>query len=153
MTTSRNKKDIKKRETNKTRKNKTGEKMFIKSFINKMFTLQITLKMVHWTTRSYSIHKATDKSMEKIMPLIDSFVETFLGKYKYGKIKQDLIKSVQVKKINTSSDLHKFINDNVKYLTSLNSYNMNETNDDLMGIRDSILSELNVLRYLLHLEK
>lgn len=153
MTTSRNNKGSKKRETNKTRKNKTSENTFIKSFINNMFTLQITLKMVHWTTRSYSIHKATDESMEKIMPLIDNFVETFLGKYKYGKIKQNLIKSVQVKRINTSSDLHKFINDNVKYLTALNSYNMNETNDDLMGIRDSILSELNVLRYLLHLEK
>lgn len=139
----------------KTRKSggKSKGNSFIKTFITHMFELQLTLKMVHWTTRSYSVHKATDDSMEKLMPLIDNFVETFLGKYKYGKIKQDLIKSVKIKKINTTKELQTFINNNIKYLNTLKNNNSHDENDDLMGIKDDLLSELNILRYLLHLEK
>lgn len=140
--------------TNKTRKQKTNKngKNMINQFIEKTFTLQMTLKMVHWSTKSYSIHKATDESMLRIMPLIDSFVESFLGKQHYS-LKQDALKNVSIKKVTTKKDLDKFVNDNVSYLISLNKYISKEPHSDLVSIRDGIISELNVLKYLLHLEK
>jgi DNA-binding ferritin-like protein len=138
---------------NKTHKrnNKSSNHM-ITQFIKKTFTLQMTLKMVHWSTKSYSIHKATDESMMKVMPLIDSFVESFLGKKHYP-LKQDALKSVPIHKIKTKQQLNHFIDSNVNYLISLNKYISKEQHSDLVSIRDGIVSELNVLKYLLHLEK
>jgi DNA-binding ferritin-like protein len=138
---------------NKTHKRngKTTNNMIIQ-FIKKTFGLQMALKMVHWSTRSYSVHKATDESMEKVMPLIDSFVESFLGKKHYS-LKQYALKSVPVHKIKTKDQLNRFIDNNVNYLISLNKYISKEEHSDLVSIRDGIVSELNILKYLLHLEK
>jgi DNA-binding ferritin-like protein len=139
----------------KTRKNKVIKEnvKFIEKFINNMFSLQISLKMLHWTTGKYAIHKATDDSMEKIIPLIDNFVETFLGKYNHGKLKQNSLKSIHIEKITNKRELNNYMDKTVSYLHSLNSFNRENNQDDLMGVRDSILSELNILRYLLHLER
>lgn len=142
----------------KTQKRRNGsatsrksESEIIKTFIHKMFSLQLTLKMVHWSTKSFAVHKATDGGIEKVLPLIDSFVETFLGKHKH-ELKQDVIKSVKVEKITTKNALQKYIKETVDYLYSLNKH-MKESDDDLASIRDELASELNVLKYLLDLEK
>lgn len=141
------------RSTRKHRSKNTSSKTpFIREFIQKMFTLQLTLKMVHWATKSYAVHKATDASMTAIMPLIDSFVESFLGKHQYT-LKQDEIKNISIKKLSNTNELKKFIKENSAYLVSLNKYIHAKEHSDLVSIRDSILAELNVLGYLLTLEK
>ena len=138
----------------KTHKRHNKNKLsYLKTFIKKMFTLQLTLKMVHWTTKSHAVHKTTDDALDKVMPLIDSFVETFLGKYKFGVIKQNIIKNIDIESVKTKKELNLFIDRYVKYLTSLETLNNNNNNQDLLGIRDNLLSELNILRYLVHLEK
>tara|TARA_Y100000780_G_C13691869_1_gene419880 strand:+ start:3738 stop:4199 length:462 start_codon:yes stop_codon:yes gene_type:complete len=137
---------------NKTmRKNKKINQL--KTFIKKMFTLQLTLKMVHWTTKSHSVHKTTDDAMEKLDGLIDSFVETYLGKHTFGLMKQNTVKNISIKNVSSKKDLNKLIGEYVEYLTKFNNIENEDKNPDLLGIRDSILSELNILRYLLHLEK
>ena len=130
---------------------KKTEAEFIKTFIHKMFSLQLTLKMVHWSTKSYAVHKATDGGIEKVLPLIDSFVETFLGKHEH-ELKQDAIKSVKIEKMTTKNALQKYIKETTDYLYSLNAH-MKSVDGDLASIRDELASELNVLKYLLDLEK
>lgn len=138
--------------TNKTHKRRNKSSNMITHFIQKTFTLQMTLKMVHWSTKNYAVHKATDESMQKVLPLIDSFVESFLGKKNYP-LKQHALKSVPIHKIKSKQQLNHFIDSNVHYLISLNKYISKEEHSDLVSIRDGIVSELNVLKYLLHLEK
>lgn len=140
------------RSSRKTRDAGNGNNSMIQNFIEKMFTLQLSLKMVHWATKNYAVHKATDKSMIAVMPLIDSFVETFLGKSSYS-LSQYAVKHVPVKKITTSDELQAFISSNVAYLISLNTYIAKDEHSDLVGIRDDIVSELNILRYLIKLKK
>ena len=138
--------------TRKRKSSSSSKHNMIRSFIQHSFSLQLTLKMVHWTTKSYAVHKATDKSMAALMPLIDSFVESFLGKHNY-ELKQNEIKNIAVKQLRTASEFKKYIKENVEYLVSLNEYIRAEEHSDLVSIRDSIVSELNVLNYLLDLEE
>jgi hypothetical protein len=39
------------------------------------------IELYHWQTTSYSRHKATDKLKSKLIELIDSFVEVYIGTY------------------------------------------------------------------------
>lgn len=135
----------------KRRRNSSKEHM-INKFIKNMMSLQMTLKMVHWTTKNYAVHKATDKGIQKILPLIDTFVETFLGKNHFP-LKQNAINSIQIKKINNQSDLDNFIKNNVHYLINLNTFISKEEHSDLVSVRDDIVGELNVLKYLLNFTK
>jgi DNA-binding ferritin-like protein len=151
MAKTRSRKQTNQRSTRKHRSTKSKTPM-IREFIQTMFSLQLTLKMVHWATKSYAVHKATDKIMNTISPLIDSFVESFLGKHNYT-LKQDEVKDISIKKLSNSAELKKFIKKNNDYLVSLNKYIHAKEHSDLVSIRDSIMSELNVLNYLLDLEK
>jgi hypothetical protein len=45
------------------------------------FELQMHVKLYHWTTVSYSNHKATNKLFENISDLIDSFIEKYMGAF------------------------------------------------------------------------
>lgn len=145
----RNNKTIKQKSKSKS---KTAHNDMIRKFIEKSFSLKLTLKMVHWTTKVYAIHKITDKGMQKLNPLVDSFVEAFLGKKDYT-LKQNTIKNVHIETVRNKEDLVKFINNNISYLISLNKYISNAKHSDLVSIRDDIIGELNVMKYLLNLEK
>lgn len=52
----------------------------IKNVISSFFRLQLTVKMLHWNTKNYNLHKITDKLHQDLMPINDRFVETYLGK-------------------------------------------------------------------------
>jgi hypothetical protein len=54
-----------------------GSESFIKVFL----TIANTIKLYHWQTRSFSRHKATDELHSKLLDLIDTFVEVYIGKY------------------------------------------------------------------------
>lgn len=131
-------------------RNKTQKRSkmnFITCFIKNMFSLQLTLKMIHWSTKSYSLHKATDVNIQKLLPLIDEFVEAFLGKNNH-KLKQNSITNIKITSINNKKKLNEFINTNIKYLASLDKVVTLPHNSDLASIRDDIIKELNVLMYL-----
>ena len=43
------------------------------------FEITNTIKLYHWKTNSYSVHKATDELHERLSGHIDKFVEVLLG--------------------------------------------------------------------------
>ena len=45
-----------------------------------------TIKLFHWKTTSYALHKATDDLHGKLSGLVDSFVEVMLGKTDGGRL-------------------------------------------------------------------
>jgi DNA-binding ferritin-like protein len=52
----------------------------IKNVITSFFRLQLSVKMLHWNTKNYNLHKITDKLHQNLIPINDRFVETYLGK-------------------------------------------------------------------------
>lgn len=52
----------------------------IKNVISSFFRLQLSVKMLHWNTKNYNLHKITDKLYQDLLPINDRFVETYLGK-------------------------------------------------------------------------
>ena len=54
--------------------------MIQKNLIN-LIELRDKAHLFHWNTTSYSKHKATGKFYDGLTDLIDTFVETYQGKY------------------------------------------------------------------------
>jgi hypothetical protein len=123
---------------------KDGSKM-IKEFL----TLQNQLKIWHWQTESYAMHKSTEMAYDELSDLIDTFIEVFSGKY--GKIKSNEGFSLTLE--NLSDNPIEFIDNNISYLLSeLPSKLDKEKDTDLLNIKDEILACLNKLKYLLSLK-
>jgi len=49
--------------------------------INKMLEARDCLHLVHWNTTSYAEHKALGEFYDGWLDLVDSFVETYSGRY------------------------------------------------------------------------
>lgn len=56
----------------------------IKSVISSFFRLQLTVKMLHWNTKNYNLHKITDKLHQDLLGINDRIVETYLGRNQEG---------------------------------------------------------------------
>ena len=76
----------------------------LENIILSFFRLQLTVKMVHWTTTNYNIHKITDALHTNLQPIVDRFVETYQGKYgqlpnveKEVLLKFNLVKDTELK--------------------------------------------------------
>jgi hypothetical protein len=112
----------------------------------------LMIKLFHWKTTSYAIHKATDEVYSKLNTNIDSFIEVLLGKT--GK-RTDLMNHKNIQLIDLNSvDSFKFkIYEFKKYLINLNFNKamLQMSNTDLYNIRDTILGDMNQLLYLLSL--
>ncbi len=92
--------------------------VILKEFIKKMFSFQTTLKMMHWSTKKYYIHKIIDQQMTTILPLIDAFVENYLGEKNMSLI-QHAVKTVTIHKISSKRDLIEYLEKTNKYLSTL----------------------------------
>lgn len=108
------------------------------------FELQLNVKLYHWNTTQYSNHKATDKLLEKLSDLIDSFVEKFIGAFTRPVLKsgsnipiQNMSKSKYIKLLKQAQD---YLRGDLEKVISKNS--------ELLNIRDEMLGELDEALYL-----
>ncbi len=113
------------------------------------FFLQLRnqIKLYHWQTRIYARHIATDKILEELDGMIDSFVEVYLGKYGRTKLTGK----------NASFTLHnlteagavRLLQSSVKYLQGTLTKSLHQERDtDLLNLRDEIIGQLHQLLYL-----
>jgi hypothetical protein len=113
-----------------------------------MLQMQKQYQIFHWQTMSFSQHTSFGKIYEILDESIDTFIETYMGKY--GRV---IAASKFNLEMSNYSDLN-FINATdlyIKFLIGLNDM-LDETQDtDLLNIRDDILGNLNRLKYLLTL--
>ncbi len=112
--------------------------------------LQNQLRVLHWQTDSYAQHKAFGKAYESLDELIDSLVEVHQGKY--GKIMYSTPLSVDLVNIDEIS-IDEVLTEVTDYLSAEFGGMVDAAKDtDCLNIRDSILQELNQLKYLLTLK-
>jgi DNA-binding ferritin-like protein len=114
------------------------------------FEMLLMVKLFHWKTYSYAIHKATDELYKKLNERMDQFIEVLLGK---TGIRINLLNNKKISLIDLTSpeQLKAKVDGFKKYLVSLsNNRAINSMNDtDLLSIRDEILGDLNQFLYLL----
>jgi len=113
-----------------------------------MLQMQKQYQIFHWQTTSFSQHKSFGNIYESLDENIDTFIETYMGKY--GRV-------ISASKFNIEMSNYSELN----FLNATNSYieflinltNMLDTarDTDLLNTRDEILGSLNRLKYLLTL--
>ena len=124
--------------------------MKLSSNVQFLVEKQTQFRILHWQTKGYARHKAFGEIYANLDDLIDTFVETAMGKQgRFVLMDSDkTISLVNLKEL-----------DIVSFLQEIKTYLIDITNDvdaskdtDLLNIRDEMLGEINKLAYLLTLE-
>jgi hypothetical protein len=123
--------------------------MNLSSNVNFFIGLQAQLKINHWQTKGLGRHLAFGDTYNSLQDLVDTYVEEAMGKY--GRfILDDETKTIQL--VNLSEiDLKSFINTIREALTQFTE-ELEQTDTNLLNIRDEMLGLINKLSYLLTLE-
>lgn len=109
------------------------------------------VKLYHWNTKVYSIHKATDDLREKLENSIDRFIEILLGKcHKRLRSIQQRIHLLDMK--TTDSLKHKLFEYRGFLVDMDNTFNEHR-DGDLLSVRDEILGHINQFLYFLTFDK
>ena len=101
------------------------------------------IKLHHWRTHDYSVHKATDNLHEALSEQVDSFVEKLLG----SKRTRANLTSLRMNAYNTLPALKRRVEYYKRYLRGLPA----SLGTDLLNIRDELLGSLNQFSYMLSL--
>ena len=110
-------------------------------------TLQSQLRILHWQTSSYAEHKALGKAYAGLDGLIDSFVESYMGKH--GK-KFDGI-TLTIFNYSDASPTSVMDHASSHLIKELPTY-IDKTDTELLNIRDEMLSVIDRTKYLLTLD-
>lgn len=114
--------------------------------------MQQQIRILHWETSSYAEHKALGKAYENLDGLIDSFIETFIGKY--GKPEANITYSITLGSYREGLP-ETLLREYVEALTTSIPETLElspERDTDLLNIRDEMLQTLNQTIYLLGLK-
>ena len=116
--------------------------------VNHFLELLIIVKVFHWRTKSYAIHKATDELYDKLNEYIDKFVEVMLGKEGSRLNMKD--KKILMTDPTTKAQFKKIIYSyRILLEDKMNQYIIEKGNTDLYNIRDEILGNINQFLYLI----
>jgi hypothetical protein len=118
------------------------------SAIKTLLNYNIQIKIIHWSTDSYSEHKATGKLYDSLNDLIDKFTETYIGNYGKKLINEidtlSFNNPTKIKSIQLMDSFEKFL------INELPNY-IKEDHTSLLNIRDEMLAEVQKTKYLLSL--
>jgi DNA-binding ferritin-like protein len=123
--------------------------MNLSTNINFLLSLQVQMKINHWQTKGLARHEAFGNFYDTLGDLIDTFVESAMGKYGRFTLDEET-KIIQVHNL-SDIDMKGLIN-TVRDSFIQMSEQLDPSDTDLLNIRDEMLGELNKLSYLLTLE-
>jgi hypothetical protein len=119
-----------------------------------VFQVLHTIKLAHWNTKVYSLHKATDELFASLNERFDQLVEVLLGKA--GVERSALLANemtIELKVLPDASSLKRFIGETIEVMLNWSKDDSFNTlvNTDVLAIRDEIVAKLNQTLYLLSL--
>jgi hypothetical protein len=117
--------------------------------IKMLVEIQQQLRFLHWQTKSYAKHQAYGGIYSELDGLIDSFVETCMGKH--GRPSFSGGYTLEGQDIDELS-IQEFVDSSVSFLIGLTEKYDGKADTDLLNIRDEMLGEFNKLKYLLTLK-
>lgn len=111
--------------------------------------LQNQVKYFHWQTKSYAQHQALAKVFDSITELIDTFVETLMGKYGRPSTKGQKFEMFDLEDVN----IEEWTSGVCDLLISFSDVLDDVQDTDLLNLRDEMLQNFNQLKYLLTLKE
>jgi DNA-binding ferritin-like protein len=124
--------------------------MKLSSNVKFLIEKQVQFRILHWQTKGYARHKAFGRIYSALDDLIDTYVETAMGKQgRFMLMEEDkTISLTNLKEL----DIVSFLQEIKTYLIDLTNELDTSKDTDLLNIRDEMLGEVNKLAYLLTLE-
>ncbi len=120
--------------------------MKIQNLLITFIEFHSTLKLIHFQTSSYGIHKATDKLYKSFGKKYDKFLEVYQGKE--GKIPH-LNQTLKIKSIPDKS-ITSYCKNVIKNLQTATSQTCKvKTNSDLCDILNQMIADIHQFIYLL----
>jgi hypothetical protein len=117
--------------------------------VRDLLQMQNQIRIFHWQTKKYSAHKALGKAYSGLDDLIDTFVETALGRKEASFTNGNIdIKLFDINELCPCTALETY----KTYLTEITQKLSPDIDTDLLNIRDEMLGLLNQTCYLLKLE-
>ena len=122
------------------------------NIITNLLTIQNQFRVYHWQTQkkqgSFAQHDAFGKAYEALDPLIDDFIEVYQGKKGALMGKNGFTVNLE----NLSDDYLVFIDEAVDYFTQYLPQSLEQNTDtDLLNIKDEMLAILNQTKYRLNM--
>ncbi len=111
--------------------------------IQNLLTVLNQLKYYHWGTNSFAKHKALGDAYDALNSMIDEFVEILLGKN--GKILNPV--SINIRTEN-ELDMDSALNEITNYFSYELTKNLDESDTDLLNLKDEMLAVINKTKYL-----
>lgn len=123
-----------------------------KNFYTEYFLgLLAQIKLFHWTTNKYSIHKALDELHKNLSEDIDKFIEVYIGKHD--------LNSNQITNISIKTNATTMNNDGIKNYLKYHNQKLkklrnffNKHSTELQNIIDNMVANINQSLYLINLE-
>jgi hypothetical protein len=123
---------------------KSGSRTYsINCIVGTLTDMLHVVKLHHWRTHDYSVHKATDNLHEALSEQVDSFVEKLLG----SKHTRSNLTDLRMRSYNTLPALKQRVEYYKRYLRGMPA----SLGTDLLNIRDELLGSLNQFSYMLSL--
>ena len=120
----------------------------MKNILLLLLKTQDQTRILHWQTKSYAQHMAFGNFYDALTPLIDLLVECYQGKYE--RIYLDDENTIELKDV--SDNPERIFSELGDALANDFPDIIEDTDTDLLNIRDEILAESNKLEYLLTLK-
>ena len=119
--------------------------MGCETLIQVFFSMQHTIKLYHWQTASFARHKATCELLASMDSLIDSFIETYMGRYSRPSFGGGF--DLKVKEM-SDEEAEDILEKYIQFLKVEVPKNLKAGDTDLLNIRDEMLGILNKTQYL-----
>lgn len=114
-------------------------------------TLRDQLKIYHWQTMTYSRHIATNDLIAKLDTNIDQFIEVYIGKYGRPKF-TGKTSSIHFRNFH-DTEAPKLLTEAIAWMNEELPGKLKKTDTDLLNIRDTIVADLNQVKYLFTFKK
>jgi len=130
---------------NRTRSNMKRSGYSVNQIVATMTEMLHAVKLHHWRTHSYSVHKATDNLHEALSEQVDSFVEKLLG----SQNTRATLTHMPLHSYNSLPEMKRRVEHYKRYLQGMPA----SMGTDLLNIRDELLGSLNQFSYMLSLNQ
>jgi hypothetical protein len=116
-----------------------------------LMTLRDQIKVYHWQTITYARHIATNDLVTKLDTNIDQFLEVYIGKYGRPKFtsKNSIIRLRNFHDV----EAPKLLSEAIDWMNTELPSKLKKSDTDLLNIRDTIVADLNQVKYLFTFKK
>jgi hypothetical protein len=119
--------------------------MGCEAIVQVFFNMILNIRLYHWSTTSYARHTGSGALYDSLSELADTFVETYMGRYKRPEFKSNF--NVQVKQFN-DENIVEALREYVQFLKYEVPNYLKDSDTDLTNIRDEMVGEINKTLYL-----